>query len=144
MKRFKICVWIGVFLMNMVVSGCSSSVEAVRKVWGSSIQTLQDERARAIRDVYSCEYQECYDLIKELGRKTSEDSIPAYQIFQERPREGILVVMAVPGQVDTTEVGIFLSRIKSHETAVEVSSLSQGAKRKVAESIRQLMFLPRN
>lgn len=118
-----------------VLTGCSQTVEGVKKVWGSSTQRLEQERVRAIRDVYSCEYDQCYQLVKELGFSQKQ----SYRIFQDRPEKKMLVVIAVPGNVDTTEVGIFLSPIKINETAVEVSSLSSSAKRKVAQVIRMEM-----
>lgn len=135
----------GFFLLFLIAgfsAGCSQSVEVTRKVWGSSTRTLENERVRAARDVYTCEYDECYNIIRNLGSlavgKQKADS--PYKIFQEKRKDGMLVVMGVPGNVDTTEAGIFISRIKVDETAVEVTSLSRSAKRKVAEAIRQEML----
>lgn len=118
-----------------ILAGCTQTVESVRKVWGSSIQRLEQERVRAVRDVYSCEYDKCYQLVHELSRPPKQ----SYKIFQYRPDKNMFVVIGVPGNVDTTEVGIFLSPIKINETAVEVSSLSSSAKRKVAQAIRAEM-----
>jgi hypothetical protein len=113
-------------------------MEVSRTVWGSSTRVLENERVRAVRDVYSFDYQTCYDAIVDLSEDASI-GMAVYRIFQERPDEGMFVVMKVPGSVDTTEVGIFLTSIKKMETAVEVASLSQFAKRYVADAIRDRM-----
>jgi hypothetical protein len=138
-RIYGLCV---LLLVPVVLAGCSQSVEVARKVWGSSTRTLENERVRAVRDVYRCEYDECYNLVRNLGILSDggKKTDGPYKIFQENYKNGVVVVMGVPGNVDTTEVGIFLFRVKVDETSVEVTSLSRSAKRKVAEAIRQEML----
>ena len=51
------------------------------------------------------------------------------------PRQAYVIVMGVPGCVDTTEVGIFFDALSDHQTKIDVSSLSSRAKREVARII---------
>ena len=58
-----------------------------------------------------------------------------YDIFIQDRIKRHIVVMGIPGNVDTTEVGIFFTRLKPKVTKIEISSLSSTAKRKVAEAV---------
>ena len=58
-----------------------------------------------------------------------------YVLFiNERSRKR-MVVMGIPGNVNTTEVGIFFSELKKSETKIDISSLSSTAKERVAQAV---------
>ena len=58
-----------------------------------------------------------------------------YLIFQKDEIKGYIILMGVPGYVDTTEVGIFFVEISDNEVRIELSSLSTNAKRAVAKTL---------
>jgi len=138
-------------LLFSFCGGCSWVTEVGRTLWGTSTRALEDARKDAITMRFNCTFDECYDAVITLaseksGEKAvsestdSEDSTETvesyFQIFHQNRIKGYIVVMNVPGNVNTTEVGIFFSRIKYQETRIDVSSLSSSAKRRVAEAIQ--------
>ncbi len=54
-------------------------------------------------------------------------------VFLKDPKRNLIVLMGVPGSIDTTEVGIFLTTAGDGATLIEIASLSKLAKAKVAE-----------
>ena len=61
-----------------------------------------------------------------------------FDVFLKSRKKGCLVVLGLSGQIETTEVGIFFSKplkSKDSQITVEVTSLSQRAKEKVAEAV---------
>jgi hypothetical protein len=61
--------------------------------------------------------------------------IPKLKIFLQDRVKSLIVLMNVPGCVDTTEVGLFFVTVDTGKTRVEVSSLSEIAKMNTAEII---------
>jgi len=69
-------------------------------------------------------------------KKTDEDDeVPGrvpktaqFYVFQKSLEKGYIVVMHIPGAVDTTEVGIFFTPLDSDRVRVEIASLSTHAK----------------
>jgi hypothetical protein len=47
----------------------------------------------------------------------------------------MIVIMSVPGNIDTTEVGVFFVELPEGQTRVEISSLSSSAKVHAADII---------
>jgi len=128
---------IGVIVL-VVFSGCTSVGEFTKTVLGTSIRALEDARFDAESRSYSCSFDVCFDAILSLG--FNEDAyLPEtkkyYKVFLKDRIRSVIIVMGIPGHVDTTEVGIFLEKIGSNTFQIEVSSLSSGAKLKVAEKL---------
>ena len=67
-----------------------------------------------------------------MGKKSSAQDDGQFIVFLKDPIKGSIVVMGVFGHIETTEVGIFLSRYSPNSIKVEVSSESSGAKEQVA------------
>ena len=140
----------------LVLTGC----EMTKKILGTSTQALQEARVDAFAKTYQCSFNECYEAVLALQRINRgtysldqstelldhetyrrDQSQPVaegdgiFDIFQQDRVRGIIVVMGIKGNVDTTEVGIFFDKIDASQTRIEVSSLSSTAKRKVADGI---------
>ena len=58
-----------------------------------------------------------------------------FDVFLKDPRKKHIVVIAIAGNVDTTEVGIFFDEAGPSTTKIEISSLSSTAKRRVAKAV---------
>ncbi|MFT5388207.1 MAG: hypothetical protein ACI9F2_000573 [Lysobacterales bacterium] len=118
---------------------CAPIIESVKVVLGTSTKALEDARITAIAKTYKCGIDDCYDAVVAmarvdgLGRVINKEGY--FNIFQQDPIDGIIVVMGVEGSVDTTEVGIFFTILDNRDIHIEVTSLSSSAKRKVAQYI---------
>lgn len=143
-------------LFLSTVIGCSSVKETAKVLWGSSTKALEEAREEAVSKVLNCPYEDCYEAVLKIFRKekeVSEDSTPGavtsllenaelipsatqpFHIFLNDPIKGVIVVMGIPGNVDTTEVGIFLTKLNNRVTRIEIASLSTSAKMKVADIV---------
>jgi len=61
--------------------------------------------------------------------------IASFSIFLQDRIRCHIVVMDVPGNIDTTEVGIFFAPAGVASVTVDISSLSSSAKRRVSEVV---------
>lgn len=121
-----------------VCFGCSQVTEVSRTVWGTSTRALNDARIDASVASYECVYDDCFNAVLDLTKaRVVNDQLndKIFELFQKNYVKGFIVVLGIEGNVDTTEVGIFFSRIKQNVTKIEVSSLSVTAKEKVADAI---------
>lgn len=151
-------------VMFLSFLGCEHLQEPFKTVWGSSTRALDHARIDGITQNYHCRFDECFDAVLSLGREkptvdigyteNSQEEImpnsfslapaekaPAkdnegyFDVFIKDRVKGVIVVMGIVGNVNSTEVGIFFSRPQSDAIQVDVSSLSDSAKRKVAQII---------
>ena len=107
--------------------GCAQTAETVKVVWGSSTRALKEARAEAVREEFPLAYDACFREILQIA------GTEKWEIFIKDKNQGTIVIMGIPGNVNTTEVGIFLDKEGVSQTKVEVSSLSSSAKLKVSE-----------
>lgn len=125
-----------VFLLAWVVS--LSGCETLKSIWGSSTQTLEAAIPNGISRTYVCGFRDCYQAILALDHK-DQTRLPKtkkyFDVFLKDPVRGRIVVMGIPEQVDTTEVGIFLTEESSGGIRMDVTSLSTQAKEKVATAV---------
>lgn len=125
-----------IFLMACVITlaGC----ETLKSIWGSSTQTLEDAIPQGLSRTYGCVFRDCYQAILALDQN-DQSRIPKtkkyFNVFLKDPIRGRIVVMGIPEQVDTTEVGIFLTEESSGSIRIDVTSLSTQAKEKVATAV---------
>jgi len=120
------------------ISACGFLHECGKTIWGSSTRALETARASGIRDTFPCSSRACFDAVLDLTytrTKTRPDQTRRFQLFQQNRAEGHIVVMNVPGSVDTTEVGIFFDAIGQGQTQVEIASLSSAAASTTAEIV---------
>ena len=107
--------------------GCSSFLDAPRNILGFSRRDVEASRVRSSYQVYQVETLAVFNAI------IAEFEAEKYYIFTKDEAGGFIMVMGIPGVVDTTEVGIFLTPMGDGQgVKVEVSSRSTPAKRVVA------------
>ena len=145
--------------MTLLIAGCAWFPEPVKVVLGTSTRALEEARTDSLSKVYRCSFDECFDGVLSLERhgkkitteeykkeedekenpskeslaltpKVEDDEL--YEVYSKDPIRGIIVVMGVRGHIETTEVGIFLSRYSPSSIKVEVTSLSTPTKEQVA------------
>ncbi len=117
---------LGLFLL-VAFCGCASLLDAPKNVAGVSVRDMEDRRSGSIYQSYECSTMECFDAIIDIA------ILNKYNVFSKDQVKGIIVLMDIPGAVDTTEVGVFLTALENKNgIKVEISSRSTPAKRTVA------------
>lgn len=116
-----------VFFAGVAIAGCATLHETGRKVWGSSVEHLQEKRSQALSAESSLEpaalFEKCRLVISSMRA----------EVYLQDEAKGYLVAMKFPGHVDTTQVGFFVGSFEPGSTRVEVVSLSPQLKKEVAE-----------
>ena len=125
--------WIS-FLLSLLfwgapLLGCAHLVESSKTVWGSSTRALEQARTEALKRSYRADFGECFDSVLAIVKESG------YTIFIQDRVQRHIVVIGIPGNVDTTEVGIFFDPQMDGKVKIDISSLSSTAKAKVAEAI---------
>ncbi|MBF0619955.1 MAG: hypothetical protein HQL19_07300 [Candidatus Omnitrophica bacterium] len=118
-----------ILLISVVIfSGCASFWDAPRNVVGVSTRALENARKDSVFQVYACEYADCFNAVVDSAEKSK------YIVFMKDQIRGLVVIMNIPGVVDTTEVGVFIAPLANHKgVKVELSSRSTPARRAVAQ-----------
>ncbi|MBF0331870.1 MAG: hypothetical protein HQL17_08020 [Candidatus Omnitrophica bacterium] len=115
-------------LISIIASGCASLTDIPKKMGGTSRRTLEEAKQNSIYQVYSCDITACFDAVIEIATKAN------YNIFMKDRVRSFISLMNVPGVVDTTEVGVFLTEISNGKSVrVELSSRSSPAKKTAAK-----------
>lgn len=136
--------------------GCSIVSESAKQIWGSSTKALENARKESLSARFSCSWEACFSAVLEYAQKDARQlarqdvgfdasdqmsghndqqtvTVKNLDVFIKDRSRRIIVVMGVPGSVDTTEVGVFFTPLKTTSgTLVEVSSLSTSAKTRVS------------
>jgi hypothetical protein len=141
-----------IVLLFLCVSfaGCSRLVETSKTIWGSSTRVLEDARVDSISHSFVCDIDDCFDAVlsMEIVQKDTDVDVDAeadkeseqkpekpFTVFIKDRVKSHIIVYGIPGNVDTTEVGIFFARDGSDAIRIDVASLSSSAKQKVADAI---------
>lgn len=112
------------------VFGCASLTDAPRNVVGFSTRDLEDARSRSVYQSYDCSLPDCFSAVLAVAAEKK------YIVFSKDERRGLIVLMGVPGHVDTTEVAVFISYLeKGTGVRVELASRSSSARRVVAGTL---------
>jgi len=123
---------------SLFLTGCSWISDLPRSIWGSSTRVLSEKREAALSREFNCSPQGCFDAVVDMTasyKEDSEDDDLKLMLFLKNKHRGHLVLMGVPGSVDTTEVGVFLGDHGGGRTRVEISSLSSRARDTAAKMI---------
>lgn len=159
MKRMNLVFFI---LVLFSLAGCAAFKEEAKLLWGSSTQALEGARSESLQSTFSCSWDQCFSAVikyangetQQLQQDVSSDGSPKktnstadqktvavknLDIFIEDRDRKIIVIMGVPGSIDTTEVGIFFSPTPNVGTLVEIASLSSSAKAKAADILFKLL-----
>ncbi len=112
----------------VLLAGCASLKDAPKSFLGFSTRSLEDGRVDSIFQVYLCDLAQCFGAVVDIAQVNN------YHIFMKDQVRGLVVLMNIPGCVDTTEVGVFLTELPEGQgIRVELSSRSTPAKRVVAK-----------
>ncbi|MEW5894676.1 MAG: hypothetical protein AB1650_02795 [Candidatus Omnitrophota bacterium] len=108
-----------------------------RSVWGSSNRVLTNLRKNTEPRAFGCDREKVFNAVFEMTRPYGKKGLDSdkYVLFSMNREKGYMILMNVPGAVDTTEVGVFFDSAGAGQTRVEVTSLSSRAKRTVEEAV---------
>jgi|GEM_PF-513414 len=117
-------------IMVLGCYGCTTEEikDVPKTIWGSTTRVLEQARSNAITKTYDRNYWDCFKAAQAVARKK-------YVIFQKDEVRGIMVIMGIPGSVDTTEVGVFFVELSDQQTRIELASLSTNAKRLLSKGL---------
>ena len=116
--------------MVAACGGCASLCDVPRTIVGYSTRDLEAARANAVYQIYSPAETQVFSAVLLAARKER------YTVFMKEEARGLIVLMNIPGVVDTTEVAVFLSNDPAGKgTKVEIASRSTPAKRAVALAV---------
>ena len=145
-----------IFCILAAATGCARLMDTPKVIWGSSTRALEEARIDAVSKTYRCSYNDCFDavLALQLDKKNAKPEVTEnedfivekppkgyFDVFIKNRKKGHIVVVGIPGSVDTTEVGIFFSQPTLTSVKIEVSSLSTSAKLNVSERVFQELDL---
>ena len=124
-RRVLVVVWFLTTFSLFFVSGCVSLKETGKQIWGSSISHLECARSEG-------KSQEIPLSLAESFQKT-EKILKGMGATVYLKDEKYMAAMNFQGHVDTTEVGIFFTKIEERLTRVEVASMSPELVQQVAD-----------
>ncbi|NLE65630.1 MAG: hypothetical protein GX606_06925 [Elusimicrobia bacterium] len=117
-----------ILMILLLGTGCASLWDAPANILGFSRRDIQEARKDATYQMYAAERGDVYAAVLEVATEAK------YDIFLQDEVRGVVVVMGIPGLVNTTEVGIFLSSARnSPGVKVEIASRSTPAQRAVGQ-----------
>ena len=116
-----ICYIIVVLFLSVQASGCASIKEPVSDFFGFGISDLEKARETGLSRVYPLPYDTAFDKAVEAAKACK---VTVYKADRKR---GVITIMDIPKQVDTTFAGIFVEAVDAANTKITISSLSATA-----------------
>lgn len=130
MKRMALVMACTLGLLAGLSAGCAVVKDAPLNVAGWSTRDLEDARRNSVYGSYSCGAREAFETVF----KIAEDS--GYTVFRRDEGRGMVVLMGIPGAVNTTEVAVYINpALKAEGVKIEVASRSAYARRLVARNL---------
>ena len=118
-----------IILILLIQAGCLPSKEYVKIPLGTSTYELEKIRKDAIAAEFKIPHDEAFKKIQEI-LKTGGCSI-----FYKNHKKKVLVAMEFKGFINTSQAGIFLTKINQSETKVEITSQSQNLAKEASKII---------
>jgi hypothetical protein len=122
--------YVSLFVVCVLLAGCASVLDSPRSLLGVSTRDLELRRSHAVYKTLSCSATDAFDAAEAFAMANK------YLVFRKDRAGLFLVLMHIPGAVDTTEVGVFLVPLdEGRSVRIEVSSRSSFARRVVAQTL---------
>ena len=124
-------------LLLPLLASCVTLTETAKSIWGSSVKALEAARVDAPSRIFDCDRDACMDAVKGLTLEELEQDPPLFKkfsLFSENRKTGVLVLMDVPGMINTTEVGVFFDPLpEKGGVKVDVASRSTHAEQNASD-----------
>ena len=105
-------------LIFCLFGGCASLQENGKKIWGSSISHLEEARSEGQSEKVALSLDESFTRTVKLLQEEGAN------VYLKSEDKRYVAAMNFKGHVDTTQAGIFFTKIEDHITLVEVASMS--------------------
>ena len=112
-----------------ILTGCASITDAPKNIVGFSTRDMEAARSQATTADFQADFTGVFDTVLDVAKDNN------YYVFSQDEIRGLIVLMNIPGFVDTTEVGVFISSLKGGAFRVEISSRSSPTKEAVAKAV---------
>ena len=120
MKKQHNCL-ILITILTLFASGCATNSNIIGSFIGKNIEDLKANIPNGISKTYDQSYADVYNSILTIA------SDEGFKVYQSSFKDGYIVVITLPKQIDTTRIGIFFDSITDSKTTVTLSSLSPTA-----------------
>ena len=120
-------------LSGLLLLGCAHVSETAKKVWGSSITHLEAARATGQKGEFACSPEACFKIAE--GALVKKGAL----VYLKDKDKRYLAAMNFKGYVDTTEAGVFFTKLNDGKTQVETASMSPKLAREAGEYIFSAM-----
>ncbi len=127
-KSIEMFLKFSLMLIVLLLSGCALIKDTPRTIIGYSFRDLESRREGALYQTYEGSLVDCYHAILMIAKEQK------YTIYYQNLEKALVVLMDVPGAVNTTEVGLFLEVLENGRVKVEIASRSSFAKKTVANA----------
>ncbi|MDD3088892.1 MAG: hypothetical protein PHT95_02980 [Candidatus Omnitrophica bacterium] len=119
-------VLLSVLICYMAVhsAGCASLKEAGEDIIGIGMADLVRAKENGVSKVVPLGYDAAFEGVRKIAEKKY------LYIAREDRKQGFIVLMNFPKQVDTTRIGVFFEPVSDSSTKVTLSSLSSTALKK--------------
>jgi len=125
-------------LGEILTSGCSMLKNVPEIIVGDYMGSLEKARQKGQSKIFDCKIDDCFDrilvILSQMQADILKTDIFGYKIMAVVSRKPLSKVEN-ENNVNTADVGIFLSQTSDGKTKVEVSSLSSIFVNYVAETI---------
>lgn len=129
-------IWL-LFLLLPLLASCGTVTETAKAIWGSSTKALEAARVDAPSRTFRCDRDACMDVVAGMTVEDLDQDPPrlkSFSLFSQNRRTGVLVLMDVPGMINTTEVGVFFDPLPEEGgVKVDVASLSSHAEQNASD-----------
>ena len=126
MKQIKL---ISLVLVMALVAGCSVIFDPL----GTSIADIEFSRPGATIKIVDRTILKVKEDVRLLAERQK------WILFQERPSDDCQVLMGIPHGIDTTETGVFITKIDDHKTKIEVTSMNRKQQKIVADALFKVL-----
>ena len=125
--------------LSVALLGCAALMDAPSNIAGFSTRSLEERRTDSVYQVYDCSEALCFQEVLNAAQNEK------YHVFTQDQAKGVIVLMSIPGAVDTTQVGVFFTPLSGQKgVKVELSSRSTPAKRVVAKVLFEALSVKFN
>lgn len=113
-------------LMMLILNGCAFIKNTPATIAGYSFNDLEHRRQDALYQIYDASIVDCYHAVLTIAKENQ------HTIYYQNLERSMIVLMDIPGAVNTTEVGVFFKSLEHGKVKVEIVSRSSFAKKTVA------------
>jgi hypothetical protein len=119
--------------MWSIIVTFATSCSVLKDPLGKSIADIQTSRAKATTKTVNRSVLKIQEDVRLLAERKE------WTLFQDFPEAKCQVLIGIPGGIDTTETGIFVTKKEDGKTLVEVTSMNRKQQKVVADALFSIL-----